>query len=67
MSPKVRKQARGSEPALLAEKRDGSRKAYHTTGLGASQLWTKRLDSGPFPGLTVELAGLDPEYGSLCK
>ncbi|KAL0026307.1 hypothetical protein WJX77_010065 [Trebouxia sp. C0004] len=47
-----------TRPALLAEKRDGSRKAYHTTGLGASQLWTKRLDSGPLPGLTVELAEL---------
>ncbi|KAL0050695.1 hypothetical protein WJX82_005308 [Trebouxia sp. C0006] len=27
-------------------------------GLGVSQLWTKRLDSGLLPGLTVELAGL---------
>ena len=27
-------------------------------GLGEPQLWTKRLDSGPLPGLIVELAGL---------
>ena len=26
-------------------------------GLGDSQLWAKRLDSGPLPGLTVKLAG----------
>jgi len=36
-------------------------------GLGESQLWTKRLDSGPLPGLTVELAGLIRLQGDPCR
>ncbi|KAL0048054.1 hypothetical protein WJX82_006667 [Trebouxia sp. C0006] len=54
-------------PPLQKFLRDDSAPSLWIEGPGGPQLLTKRLDSGPLRGLTVELAGLNPEHGSLCK